>query len=94
MVGIQIGREQEEGEREDDAGSEKIADFNVTSNAEEKFAEATMTSADHVRHDGGEEREEEVQSCIRACYRCKAASEHATRASTRKQKGSCSCIIV
>ena len=46
MVGIQIGREQEEGEREDDAGFEKIEDFNVTSNAEEKFAGATMTSAD------------------------------------------------
>ena len=37
MVGIQNGREQEEGEREDDAGFEKIEDFNVTSNAEEKF---------------------------------------------------------
>ena len=37
MVGIQIGREQEEGEREDDAGFEKIEDFNVTSNADEKF---------------------------------------------------------
>ena len=36
MVDIQIGREQEEGEREDDAGF-KIEDFNVTSNAEEKF---------------------------------------------------------
>ena len=46
MVGIQIGREQEEGEREEDAGFEKIEDFNVTSNAEEKFAGATMTSAD------------------------------------------------
>ena len=46
MVGIQIGREKEEGEREDDAGFEKIEDFNVTSNAEEKFAGATMTSAD------------------------------------------------
>ena len=29
--------EQEEGEREDDAGFEKIEDFNVTSNAEGKF---------------------------------------------------------
>ena len=38
--------EQEGGEREDDAGFEKIEDFNVTSNAEEKFAGATMTSAD------------------------------------------------
>ena len=37
MVGIQIGREQEEGKREEDAGFEKIEDFNVTSNAEEQF---------------------------------------------------------
>ena len=37
MVGIQIGREQEEGEREDDAGFEKIEDFDITSNAEIKF---------------------------------------------------------
>ena len=37
MVGIQIGREQEEGEREEDAGFEKIEDFNVPSNAEETF---------------------------------------------------------
>ena len=38
MVGIQIGREQE-GERGKDAGFEKIEDFNVTSKAEEKFAQ-------------------------------------------------------
>ena len=37
MVGIQIGREQEEGEREESAGFENTEDFNVTSNAEEKF---------------------------------------------------------
>jgi len=49
MVGIQIEREQEEGEREDDAGFEKIEDFNVTSNAEEKFAGATMTRAEISR---------------------------------------------
>ena len=45
MVGIQVGREQEERKREDDAGFEKIEDFNVPSNAEEKFAGATTTSA-------------------------------------------------
>ena len=60
MVGIQNGREQEEGEREDDAGFEKIEDFNVTSNAEEKFAGATMTSAEdftfHVTLQLGGER--------------------------------------
>ena len=60
MVGIQIGREQEEGERAEDAGFEKIEDFNVTSNAEEKFAGATMTSAEDFTFDmtlqlGGEE---------------------------------------
>jgi len=62
MVGIQIGREQEEGKREEDAGFEKIEDFNVTSNAEEKCAGATMTSAEDFTFDmtlqlGGEERE-------------------------------------
>ena len=51
MVGIQIGREQEEGERAEDAGFEKIEDFNVTSNAEEKFAGATMTSAEDFTFD-------------------------------------------
>ena len=51
MVGIQIGREQEEGEREEDAGFEKIEGFNVTSNAEEKFAGATMTSAEDFTFD-------------------------------------------
>ncbi len=51
MVGIQIGREQEEGEREDDAGFEKIEDFNVTSNAEEKFAGATLSSAEDFKFD-------------------------------------------
>ena len=61
MVGIQIGREQEEGEREEDAGFEKIEGVNVTSNAEEKFAGATMTSAEDFTFDmtlqlGGERR--------------------------------------
>ena len=37
MVGIQVGREQEERKRECDAGFEKIEDFNVPSYAEEKF---------------------------------------------------------
>ena len=48
-------------EREDDAGFEKIVDFNITINAEEKFAGATMTSAhtfDMTLQLGGEEREE------------------------------------
>jgi len=63
MVDIQIAREQEEGERAEDAGFEKIEDFNVTSNAEEKFAGATTTSAEDFTFDmtlqlGGEEREE------------------------------------
>ena len=62
MVGIQIGREQEEGERGEDAGFEKIESFNVTSNAEEKFAGASMTSAEDLTFDmtlqlGVEERE-------------------------------------
>ena len=62
MVGIQIGREQEEGEREDDAGFEKMEDFNVTSNAEEKFAGATLSSAEDFKFDmtlqlDGDERE-------------------------------------
>ena len=37
MIGIQIGREQEERKRECDTGFEKIEDFNVPSYAEEKF---------------------------------------------------------
>ena len=37
MVGIQNGRKQEEGEREDEAGFEKMEDFNVTSNADEEL---------------------------------------------------------
>ena len=62
MVGIQIGREQEEKKREEDTGFENIEDFNVTSNAEEKFAGATMTSAEDFTFDmtlqlGGEERD-------------------------------------
>ena len=37
MVGIQVGREQDERKRECDAGFEKIEDFNVPSYAEEDF---------------------------------------------------------
>jgi len=37
MVDIQVRREQEERKSKDDAAFEKIEDFNVTSNAEEKF---------------------------------------------------------
>ena len=51
MVGIQNGREQEEGESAEDAGFEKIEDFNVTSNAQEKFAGATLSSAEDFRFD-------------------------------------------
>ena len=65
MVGIQIGREQEEREREEDSALENIEDFNVTSNAEEKFAGATMTSAEDFTFDmtlqlGGEERQRDA----------------------------------
>jgi len=61
MVGIQNGREQEEGEREDDAGFEKIEDFNVTSNAEEKFCGSDYVDMtfDMKLQLGGEERERE-----------------------------------
>ena len=48
---IPIGREQEEGEREEDTGFESIEDFNVTSNAEEKFAGATLSSAEVFKFD-------------------------------------------
>ena len=51
MVGIQIGREQEERKKEEDTGFENIEDFNVTSNAEEQFAGATMTSAEDFKFD-------------------------------------------
>ena len=70
MVGIQIGREQEEGERAEDAGFEKIEDFNVTSNAEEKFAGATMTSAEDFTFDmtlarrRGESRDDTVEGSM------------------------------
>ena len=37
MVGIQIGREQEEKTREEERRYEKIEDINITSNAEGKF---------------------------------------------------------
>ena len=60
MVGIQVGREQEEGGREDDAGFEKIDDFNVTSNAEEKFCGSDyvdMTFDMKLQFGGERERE-------------------------------------
>ena len=46
MVGIQIGSEQEEKKRKDERGFENIVDYNITSNAEEKFARATLSSAE------------------------------------------------
>ena len=49
MVGIQIGREQEEKKREEDTGFENIVDFNVTSNAEKKCVGATMSSAEDFK---------------------------------------------
>ena len=65
MVGIQIGREQEEKKREEETGFENIVDFNVTSNAEETFAGATMTSAEDFKFDmtlqlDGEERGDSI----------------------------------
>ena len=39
MVGILIGKEQEEKKREDDTGFENIEDFNILSNAEEEIPE-------------------------------------------------------
>ena len=63
MVGIQIGRQQKEGEREEDAGFEKIEDFNVTSNAEEKFCGSDDDERDFTfdiaLQLGGERRERE-----------------------------------
>ena len=43
--------EQEEKGREEDTGFENIVDFNVTSNAEEKFAGATLSSAEDFKFD-------------------------------------------
>ena len=51
MVGIQIGSEQEEKKREEESGFENIVDFNITSNAEEKFAGATLSSAEDFEFD-------------------------------------------
>ena len=51
MVGIQIESEQEEKKREEERGFENIVDFNVTSNAEEKFAGATLSSAEDFKFD-------------------------------------------
>ena len=61
MVGIQIGSEQEEKTREEERGFENIVDINITSNAEEKFAGATLSSAEDFKFDmmfylDGEER--------------------------------------
>ena len=47
-VGIQIESKQEERERKK-RGLENIVDFNITSNAEEKFVGATLTSAEISR---------------------------------------------
>ena len=52
-------REQEEKKREEERGFENIVDFNITSNAEEKFAGATLSSAEDFELDmtlGEEER--------------------------------------
>ena len=51
MVGIQIGSEQEEKKREEERGFENIVDFTITSNAEEKFARATLSSAEDFKFD-------------------------------------------
>ena len=51
MVGIQIGSEQEEKKREEERGFENIVDFNITSNAEENFAGATLSSAEDFKFD-------------------------------------------
>ena len=55
MVAIQIGSEQEEKKRRKEKGRkrkfEKIADINITSNAEEDFAGATLSSAEDFKFD-------------------------------------------
>ena len=51
MVGIKIGSEQEQKTREEERRFEKIEVFNVTSNAEEKFAGATLSSAEDFKFD-------------------------------------------
>ena len=61
MVGIQIGSEQEEKKREEERGFENIVDFNVTSNAEEKFAGATLSSAEDFDGDALARRREREQ---------------------------------
>ena len=43
-VGGWCNKVKDRGVREDDAGFEKIEDFNATSKAEEKFAGATMST--------------------------------------------------
>ena len=73
MVGIQIGREQEEEIREEGGGFENIEDFNVTSNAEESFAGATMSNAEDFKYnmtlqlDGQRERVTHVKGVYDAC---------------------------
>ena len=66
MVGIQVGREQEEKKREGDAGFEKIEDFNVASNAEDIFCGSDDDARDFklviTFQLGGKERK--MPSCI------------------------------
>ena len=51
MVGIQIGSEQDETKREEERRFKNIVDINITSNAEEKFAGATLSSAEDCKFD-------------------------------------------
>ena len=51
MVGIPIGSEQEKKTREEERRFEKIVDINITSNAEETFAGATLSSAEDFKFD-------------------------------------------
>ena len=51
MLDIQIGSEQEEKTREEERRFEKIVDINITSNAEEKFAGASLSSAEDFKFD-------------------------------------------
>ena len=51
MVGIQIGSEQEKKTREEERRFDDIVDINITINAEEMFAGATLSSAEHFKFD-------------------------------------------
>ena len=51
MVGIQIGSEQEEKKREEERRFENTVDVNITNNAEEQFARATLSSAEDFELD-------------------------------------------